>query len=277
MYYFENQILKSLASILLSTQCLIEQSGRKFKIVKNKIMNKLFLGVALVAGTLVFAQEVTPAQISQMPLNKKEPVRFGIKGGGNASQFSEQQLNSKNQKLGFNAGVFVNIPLSQKFALQPEVLYNQIGAKSVILDNEVTTGFTTVRTKQEFTTTLNYISVPVMLQMKPADNFYLEAGPEVSYFLDGKNKGQQTVTTSILDTTTSQTQSNSEDINKDDIKKFNLGLAIGLGYYFTPNLGINARYINSLTHIADNSGAMNEMQKNINTHRVFQLGLNYKF
>ena len=240
-------------------------------------MNKLFLGLALVAGTLALAQETTPMGVSPMPLNKKEPVRFGIKGGGNASQFSEQQLNAKNQKIGFNAGVFVNIPLSRKFALQPEVLYNQMGAKSVLSDMEITNGNTSIRTKQDYTTTLNYISVPVMLQMKPADNFYIEAGPEVSYFLDGKNKGEQIISTTTSGTTTTQTQSASETIDKDNIKKFNFGLGLGLGYYFTPNLGINARYVSSLTHIANNSGAVNDMQRNINTNRVFQLGLNYKF
>ncbi len=238
-------------------------------------MKKLFLGMAVAAGSLMFAQEVEI--ISVQPMNVKEPVRFGIKGAATATQFSEQQLNAKNQKLGFNAGVFVNVPLSKKFALQPEVLYNQMGAKSVVSDTEVTTGSTTVRTKNDFTTSLNYISVPVMLQMKPADNFYIEAGPEVSYFVDGKNKGEQTVATTTSGTTVTQTQSSSETINKDDIKKFNLGFGLGLGYYFTPNLGINARYVNSLTHIANNSDAVNDAQKNVNTNRGFQLGLNYKF
>jgi len=238
-------------------------------------MKKLFLGMAVAAGSFVFAQEVET--VSVQPMKTKEPVRVGIKGAATATQFSEQQLNAKNQKLGFNAGVFVNVPLSQKFALQPEVLYNQMGAKSVISDTEVTTGTTSVRTKNDFTTTLNYISVPVMLQMKPADNFYIEAGPEVSYFVDGKNKGEQTVTTTLAGTTTTQTQSSSESISKDDIKKFNLGFGLGLGYYFTPNLGINARYVNSLTHIANNSDAATDAQKNVNTNRGFQLGLNYKF
>ncbi|MEN4760544.1 MULTISPECIES: porin family protein [unclassified Chryseobacterium] len=239
-------------------------------------MNKLFLGLALVAGTLSFAQETTEAK-PVTPINKeKEPVRFGIKGGANATQFSEQKLSAKNQKIGFNAGVFVNIPLSQKFAIQPEVLYNQMGAKSVVASSEVTTGSTTVKTEKDFTTSLNYISVPLMLQMKPADNFYVEAGPEFSYFLDGKNKGDTKVTTTTGSSTTTQTQSNSESIDKDDIRKFNVGMGLGLGYYFTKNLGVNARYVTSFTHLANNSGVA-EANKNINTNQVFQLGLNYKF
>jgi opacity protein-like surface antigen len=240
-------------------------------------MKKLFLGMAVAAASMAFAQEVQPTPAPVPPMKVKEPVRFGIKGAATAAQFSEQQLTAKNQKIGFNAGVFVNIPLTEKFALQPEVLYNQMGAKSVISDNEITTGTTTVRTRQDYSTTLNYISVPVMLQMKPTDNFYVEAGPEVSYFVDGKNKGEQTISTTTSGTTTTQTVSASESIDKDNIKKFNLGFGVGLGYYFTRNLGINARYVNSLTHIYDNSNAVTDAQKNVNTNRVFQLGLNYKF
>ncbi|WP_326983908.1 porin family protein [Chryseobacterium sp. MYb264] len=242
-------------------------------------MNKLFLGMAMVAGTLTFAQETQEVRTTASAVNvnkPKEPVRFGIKGGGNASQFSEQQLSAKNQKIGFNAGVFVNIPLSEKFAVQPEVLYNQLGAKSVVSDTEFTTGNTKVRTQKDFTTSLNYISVPLMMQFKPADNFYVEAGPEFSYFLDGKNKGETRVTTTTGSNTATQTQSNSESIDKDLMKKFNVGMGLGLGYYFTKNLGINARYVNSFTHFANNSGVP-EGEKNVNTNRVFQLGLNYKF
>ncbi|KMQ68334.1 hypothetical protein ACM39_07375 [Chryseobacterium sp. FH2] len=243
-------------------------------------MKKLFLGLAIVAGTLSFAQETqetkTTVTTTTVKNNEKEPVRFGIKGGANASQFSEQELSAKNQKIGFNAGVFVNIPLSSKFAVQPEVLYNQLGAKSVVSSSEVTTGDTTVKTKSDAKAYLNYISVPLMVQFKPTQNFYFEAGPEFSYFLDGKNKGETVTTTTTGSSTATKTESYSTSIDKDDVKKFNVGLGLGLGYYFTPNLGINARYVNSLTHIANNSGVA-EQDKNINTNRVFQLGLNYKF
>jgi opacity protein-like surface antigen len=236
-------------------------------------MNKLFLGLAIVAGSLVFAQEAKPTA----PVNKqKEPIRFGIKGGANAASFDDQELSTKNQKIGFNAGAFITIPLSQKFAIQPEVLYNQLGARSVVSTSEVTTGSTTVKVEDENKAYLNYISVPLMLQMKPADNFYIEAGPEFSYFLDGKTKGEKKTTTITGSNTAIQNESYSESINKDDVKKFNIGLGLGLGYYFTPNLGINARYVNSLTHIANNSGVA-EQDKDKTTNRVFQLGLNYKF
>ncbi|WP_294219096.1 porin family protein [uncultured Chryseobacterium sp.] len=237
-------------------------------------MKKLFLGLAVMAGAVTYAQETTTTTVAVMStLKEKEPVRFGIKGAANASQFSEQELNTKNQKLGFNAGVFVNIPLSKQFALQPEVLYNQMGAKSVLTSSEVQSGNTTVKTEQNVSTTLNYISVPLMVQFKPTDNFYFEAGPEFSYFIDGKDKGESMVSSTTNGITSTQIQSASRDIDKDAIQRFNFGLGLGLGYYFTDHLGINARYVNSLTHIYKDT----PVGQNPNTNRVFQLGLNYKF
>ncbi|ASW73666.1 hypothetical protein IQ37_14805 [Chryseobacterium piperi] len=237
-------------------------------------MNKLFLGLAIVAGSLAFAQETQTTQTTTITtvttVNKdKDPVRFGIKGGANSAYFSSQKLSINNQQLGFHAGAFVNIPLSKEISLQPEVMFNQLGAKSVLSD--VTTPDGVTRTQRDYRTTLNYISVPLMVQFKPADNFYVEAGPEFSYFVSGKNKGETTVTTTTDNMTTTQRSSVSETINKDNINRFNFGLGLGLGYYFTHNLGINARYVNSLTKIDKSVPAA------LNNNRVFQLGLNYKF
>lgn len=235
-------------------------------------MNKLFLGLAIVAGTLASAQETKT--MNTAPIKKeKPPIRFGIKAGGNAASFNDQDLSLNNQKIGFHAGVLVNIPISEKFSVQPEVLYNQLGSRSVLSSTDVTTGATNVKTKNEDKLTMNYISVPLMLQMRATRNFYIEAGPEFSYFLNGKTTGDRTITTTTGNTTTTQSTSHSEDVNKDSVNKFNLGLGLGLGYDFTPNIGINARYVNSLT---DMRTSKPEGTDPLN-HRVFQLGLNYKF
>ncbi|WP_419488841.1 porin family protein [Chryseobacterium bernardetii] len=233
-------------------------------------MKKLFLGLALTAGTLAFAQESTTVNTS--PLKKDvQPVRFGIKAGGNSAYFSEQKFGMNSQKLGFHTGAFVNIPISKQFSIQPEVLYNQMGARDVAYSTETTTGATTVKTKGENKVTMNYISVPLMVQMRPMDKFYIEAGPEFSYFINGKTKGEATISSTTGGITTTTTQSQSDDINKDNINRFNFGLGLGLGYDITNNIGISARYTNSLTKIEKSRPAAE------NNNRVFQLGLNYKF
>jgi len=234
-------------------------------------MKKLFLGLALTAGTLAFAQETTKT-VNASPLKSDvQPVRFGIKAGGNSAYFSAQSFGANSQKIGFHAGVFANIPISKQFSFQPEVLYNQMGARDVAYSTESTVGSTTIKTKGEDKVTMNYISVPLMLQMRPTEKFYIEAGPEFSYFINGKNKGESTKTTTVGGTTTTTTQSTSEDLDKDQINRFNFGLGLGLGYDITSNIGISARYVNSLTKI-DKSRPAAE-----NNNRVFQLGLNYKF
>jgi opacity protein-like surface antigen len=236
-------------------------------------MKKLFLGLAVAASAMTFAQE-TQTTVNTNPVKKEtQPIRFGIKAGGNSAYFSEQKLSLNNQKIGFHAGVLVNIPLSQKFSLQPEVLYNQLGARNVISSTDVTPGNTNIKTKSEYKTTMNYISVPLMVQMRATEKFYIEAGPEFSYFINGKNSGESSVETTVGGVTTTQTVSNSEDLNKDNINKFNLGLGLGLGYDITQNIGINARYINSLTDMRNQKPEGTEPLN----HRAFQLGLNYKF
>ncbi|WP_128572340.1 porin family protein [Chryseobacterium sp. P1-3] len=196
-----------------------------------------------------------------------QPVRFGIKAGGNSAYFSAQKFGMNSQKLGFHAGAFVNIPVSKQFSIQPEVLYNQMGARDVISSTPIENGTVKIQDK----VTMNYISVPLMVQMRPTEKFYVEAGPEFSYFINGKNKGDVTRTTTTGGITTTTTQSHSEDVDKDQINKFNFGLGLGLGYDITNNIGISARYVNSLTKI-DKSRPAAE-----NNNRVFQLGLNYKF
>lgn len=71
-------------------------------------MKKLFLGIAIAVSSLTFAQQ------------------FGAKAGLNVSNVSNSELNSK---AGFYGGVFMNAPLSSQFNIQPELLYNSLGAK----------------------------------------------------------------------------------------------------------------------------------------------------
>lgn len=238
-------------------------------------MKKLFLGLALTAGTLAFAQETQQVKtVTASPLkNDVQPIRFGIKAGGNSAYISEQKFGLNAQKIGFHAGVFVNIPISKQFSFQPEVMYNQMGARDVISSTDVPTSTGRIKTEVQDKLTMNYISVPLMVQMRPFEKFYIEAGPEFSYFINGKNKGDITTTTTSGNVTNTTQVSHSEDINKDDINKFNFGLGLGLGYDITSNIGINARYVNSLTNINKERAA----GENSYNNRVFQLGVNYKF
>ncbi|QIY90010.1 porin family protein [Chryseobacterium gallinarum] len=190
-------------------------------------MKKIFLGLALTAGTLAFAQKTASS-----------PVRFGLKAGLNISSVSNSDMNSK---AGFYGGVFANIPVAQDFSVQPEVLYSGMGAKA--------------KGSSDIKLNLDYISVPVMFQYNALPNLYLEAGPQFSFLVSSKVKYK----------------SNSVDAN-DGFKTFDFGLGLGAGYYFTPNIGVNVRYVAGLTDIAKN-----RIGGDSSKNGVFQVGLAYKF
>ncbi|AZB26324.1 MULTISPECIES: porin family protein [Chryseobacterium] len=166
------------------------------------------------------------------------PVRFGLKAGLNVSTISNYDVNSK---AGFYAGAFATIPVAQDFSVQPEVLYSGVGAKS----------------KHDSSDKLNldYIAVPVMFQYNALPNLYVEAGPQFGFLVSAKSKFNN----------------GSVDV-KDATKGFDFGLGLGAGYYFTPNIGVNLRYVAGLTDIVkDRIGG--DSAKN----GVFQAGLSYKF
>ena len=205
-------------------------------------MKKLFLGAAIAMSSLTFAQQ------------------FGVKGGMNVSSLSDDAtLSDQESKIGFNAGVFMNAPLAENFSIQPEVLYNDLGSKvtrsTEILGNTYSA---------DYSRNLGYISVPVMFQYNATPAFYLEAGPQFGFLVSAKDKFKNS-TNGSTDNATIVT------LDKDNFHTFDFGIGLGAGYYFTPNLGLTARYTAGLSDIIkDNPG---DSVKN----NVFQVGLAYKF
>ncbi|WP_299178099.1 porin family protein [uncultured Chryseobacterium sp.] len=125
-------------------------------------MKKLFLSLALAAGSLVFAQEKEKTS---------SPIQFGLKAGLNVASINEDEAKAK---AGLYGGAFVNIPLASSFSIQPEVLYNGAGAKDE--------NFSDVRVN------LDYISIPAMFQYNALPNLYVEAGPQFSFLINAKVK-----------------------------------------------------------------------------------------
>ncbi len=217
-------------------------------------MKKLVLTLAVAASSLTFAQQ------------------FGVKAGMNVSSLSEDAtLSDQKSKIGFNAGVFMNAPISENFSIQPEVLYSQYGSK---VDGTSTSnvGGVTTTTTSSYSRNLDYVAVPVMLQYKLVPSFYLEAGPEFGFLLSANDKGDNTTTTTSGGTTISSSTSGTTDI-KSGVETFNFGVGIGAGYDVTENIGITARYVAGVTDYVKNRPSNSDKVQN----NVFQVGLAYKF
>ena len=202
-------------------------------------MKKFVLGAAIAMSSLTFAQQ------------------FGIKAGMNVSSLStDSQLSDQGSKIGFNAGLFMNAPIAENFSIQPELLYSQMGDKY----NQTIGGTTYARSRH-----IDYVTLPVMFQYNATPAFYLEAGPEFGVMVNAKNK--------YTNESANNTIAESGDY-KDQLNSFNFGIGLGAGYYFTPQIGVTARYVAGLTDInsSDNNGSDSSVKNN-----VFQVGLAYKF
>lgn len=209
-------------------------------------MKKLFVGLAVVVGSMSFAQQ------------------FGIKAGANISSISKDGFENSKSKVGFYGGLFMNAPLSEQFSIQPEVLYSQQGA-------EVKKTYTALgnTTTIDGKLNLDYITVPVMFQFKATPEFYIEAGPEFGFLVNAKQKGDIKVNGNTL-------TSNSYDA-KDNYNSFNMGAALGVGFNITENFGVNARYVAGFTDINKDGNTTLQNDDNKNRNNTFQVGLGYKF
>lgn len=183
---------------------------------------------------------------------------FGAKGGVNFSSISNKGYDDTKTRTGFHAGLFANMPISDNFSIQPEVLYSQEGAKVTYNSG-----------KSHNQLNLDYIQVPIMFQVRPVKQFYIEAGPQFGFLVNAKAKGDVAVGNNIAANTTLDV--------KDQTKSFNFGLGAGLGYDITENIGIGARYNFGLSDINKNGNTNINNPDNKNRLRNFQVSAYFKF
>ena len=112
-----------------------------------------------------------------------QKTSFGVTAGvslANVRIKTESISISGDSKIGFTAGVFADVALSENFSLQPALNYVQKGSKNEISDMNY-----------ESKLTLGYIELPLNLLYKPEMQklgFFVGVGPSIAYALSGKEK-----------------------------------------------------------------------------------------
>lgn len=170
-------------------------------------------------------------------------IQFGIKGGGNFYTFGGDDAEGEglNSKFGIHAGPLVNISVSEKFKIQPELLFSIQGSKQEIANSEINWNF-------------NYLNLPVMAQFYVSKGFFLETGPQIGFNLkaDVKPEGGTAVDYS------------------DEVKGIEFAWGLGAGYKVSSCFGFGARYNLGLTSI--NEDADSDLK-----NRGLQVGVFYMF
>ena len=196
--------------------------------------------VALVLGGVPFAQGQS---------NNPGP-KIGIKGGLNLSQLYVDQPNAEdeNMKLGLNVGVFGKIPISNFLAVQPEVLYSNVGSKVTYGGSNLANTLGIEPGEVRFN--LNYVQVPVALAVNVGP-LNVHAGPYLSYLISANVKDLKSANLNPTNVVALET---------DDFNRVDYGLLFGVGFD-VQGVTIGARYNYGLREIG-NSGIAGNLTEN---------------
>lgn len=170
---------------------------------------------------------------------------LGLSAGADISSFAAGAGSSYKPAFtpGLNAGLVFNMRFLRRnersnaetgvLAIQPEVRYAMMGCSELKTSN---------------------ILVPVMFQVYPSKNFYIELGPE--FCLNLSNNPEEV------------NLNNDLVLNTSKLKANDVLLGVGLGYYLIKGLNIGIRYNYGLSQIAGNLPWKNS---------VIQVNLGYNF
>jgi hypothetical protein len=106
---------------------------------------------------------------------------IGAKAGANINKINGKSFKDE-FRYGYSVGGFMEVRLSNKFVLQPEVLFNQ---NSTTLDSSFKNIYQGVfNASAQSKVKLNYLSIPLLLNYKLIGSFLsLQAGPQFSVLM----------------------------------------------------------------------------------------------
>lgn len=180
----------------------------------------------------------------------QEFVYFGAKGGVNFTNMSSDGFEDEKSRTGFHLGLLSEIPLSERFSLQPEVLYATQGL-------EASRSFAGQTATGEYQ--LDYIQVPVLAKIYLVEGLSIEAGPSFNFLVEEEYDFDSTFGDAEFDTEAGST--------------FEFGGAIGASYKFNNGFFLSARYTQGFTDVFDSKNWDDEAIKN----NGIQAGVGFMF
>ncbi len=126
--------------------------------MKTKLV---ILAIFSIMGTASFAQK----------------IKVGVKGGANINKLTGKSF-SDEFSFGYHLGGMVSVGLGKKFAIQPEILFNQINV-------DTSSSYSTVYQFNKLEKVkLKYLSLPILLNFKPVKYITLQAGPQFGILMN---------------------------------------------------------------------------------------------
>lgn len=180
-------------------------------------MNKHFFYILLFLSITLFPQFLNA--------QKFEGAAFL---GFNASQIDGDKLAGYN-KIGINAGLNISYNLSDPWQLNIDFGYSQRGSRTGLLSNEG---------EYPRKLTLNYIELPIYISYQ---DWFIE---DDDYY---KIQGYTGISLGRLFSV--KNQLGEDDYDQDNFLKNDIGLILGMKYFFNKKWGFNARYTRSIVRM----------------------------
>jgi len=171
-------------------------------------------------------------------------IFFGVKAGANAAKVSfdsevYKEFYDTKFKPGFSAGGIFLIENKEKYGLNLEFLYSVKGKSVVSHANDYETN----------TATYHYLDFPILFRVKfkqPKFNWFLQLGPQVSYWLKGNGAfevyepDRDVITTYKYKLNFGEQKNTADYMNVTDANRLQLGLVLGGGFIWELK---NANYV----------------------------------
>lgn len=168
--------------------------------------------------TLLFAL-LASASFAQ----KRVAPEYGLKGGINFAMLSGDAIGDNDTRTAIHFGALAHIHLSDKFALQPELMYSAQGASF----------------EGDQTFRYNYLNLPVNLQYMFDNGFRIQTGPQLGFLLSAETEN-----------------GNVETDVKDLLKSIDFAWTAGVGILFESGFGLDVRYNFGLSDITEANGTV---------------------
>lgn len=156
---------------------------------------------------------------------KSNHKKFGVKFGVNHTHMNYQRgyrlpgetAPASKPQTGFTTGFMLHLPVTHNISIQPEYLYSS--RKTLLTSSNITNHF-------------QYLSMPVLMQLRVTEKFFLFAGPQFDLLIrasqnDGKDSREIT----------------------HDVEERNLGITGGTQMFFTNVFFVDLRYMHGISNV----------------------------
>lgn len=118
------------------------------------------------------------ALVLAMLHTQAQGVHLGIKAGANLFKVNGQNF-SDEYKFGYNVGAFAEVNFTPNIGIQPELLFNQTNYRTGTQFSDLYSGGI-----NNYEGKLNYLSIPVLLSIKPIPLISILVGPQFGILMN---------------------------------------------------------------------------------------------